>query len=224
MSSKEKQMTEAESLALIAKMISKAKDACHDTGISAMMWGGLIAFCSLERLAEIQFQYRLPFDIFILTIFAVIPQVMINRKERKEKKVKSYDDVFQGNLWMAFGICIFLLIFILNVLFRAWEPWVQDYLQAGGKPVGFMLQEYTAALFLLLYGMPTFVTGMNMNFKPMIWGGILCWVCCLLTLFTPLKADLILTALSAIFAWFIPGIIMEKDFRKAKIGLTQIHV
>ena len=38
------------------------------------------------------------------------------------------------------------------------------------------------------------------------------------------KIDLLLTALAAIFAWLIPGIIMQLDFRKAKNELGRNHV
>jgi hypothetical protein len=36
--------------------------------------------------------------------------------------------------------------------------------------------------------------------------------------------SLILTAISALFAWFIPGLILEKDYRKAKKELGASHV
>ncbi|MBK7348122.1 MAG: hypothetical protein IPI98_14760 [Chitinophagaceae bacterium] len=71
-------------------------------------------------------------------------------------------------------------------------------------------------LFLILYGLPTFVTGAACRFKPMLWGGIICWVCAIITAYTPVKIDLLLTAFSAIVAWFIPGLIMEKVYRLAK--------
>lgn len=220
----EKQLTEKESLDLIATMINKAKNYCHDTGISAMMWGSLIALCSLVKLSEIQFGYRLPFDIYLLTIVAVIPQILINRKEKKERLVKSYDDVFMDNLWLAFGICTFLLIFIVNSVFAVWQPVAKEYGTLSGHPSPFQFYEFISPLFLILYGLPTFVTGITMKFKPMLWGGIFCWICCIITIYTTIKIDLILTALSAVFAWLIPGIIMERDYRKAKRGLAQAHV
>lgn len=220
----EKQLTEKESLDLIATMINKAKDYCHDTGISAMMWGALIAVCSLVKLSEIQFGYRLPFDIYLLTIVAVIPQILISRKEKKERIVKSYDDVFMDNLWLAFGICIFLLIFIVNSVFHVWEPVAKEYRTLSGHPSAFQFYEFISPLFLILYGLPTFVTGITMKFKPMFWGGIFCWICCIIAIYTTIKIDLILTALSAVFAWLIPGIIMERDYKKAKRGLAQAHV
>ena len=45
----EKKLTEQESLHLITMMINKAKESYHDTGIGAIMWGAVIALCSLVR-------------------------------------------------------------------------------------------------------------------------------------------------------------------------------
>lgn len=224
MTQPEKKLTEKESLDLIAMMINKAKDSYHDTGIGAMMWGSIIAVCSLVKLSEIHFKYELPFDIYWLTVLAIVPQIFITLKEKKERKVKSYDDIYMDYLWLGFGISIFLLIFITNVVFSVWEPVAVEYSQLAGHRSTFMFSEFIAPLFLLMYGIPTFVTGAACKFKPMLWGGLLCWACCLITLYTTIKIDLALTAFSAIFAWLIPGIIMERQYRKAKKGLAAAHV
>lgn len=220
MTQPEKQLTEKESLDLIAQMIRKAKDSCHDTGIAAIMWGAVIAVCALVKLSEIHFGYRLPFDIYLLTFIAVIPQIYLSIKEKKERKVKTYDDAFMDYLWLGFGITIFLMILITNFLFHE----LDGYKSADGHSAVNMMSEYISPLFLLLYGMPTFVTGFSMKFKPMMIGGIICWVCCIVSIFTTVKIDLLLTAFSALSAWFIPGIIMESDYRKAKRGLAAANV
>ncbi len=220
MTQPEKQLTEKESLALITQMINKAKDTCHDTGVASIMWGALIAICALIKLSELHFDYRLPFDIYLLTIVAVIPQIFISIKEKRKRKVKTYDDTFMDTLWLGFGITIFLMIFITNVLFNVME----GYKNPDGHLAVITMYEFISPLFLLLYGMPTFVTGVSMKFKPMILGGILCWVCCIITIYSTVKIDLLLTAFSAVFAWLIPGIIMEKDYRKAKKGLAEANV
>jgi hypothetical protein len=220
MTQPEKQLTEEESFNLITRMINKAKDACHDTGMAAIMWGAVIAVCALVKFSELHFDYRLPFDIYLLTIIAVIPQIFISIRSKKERKVKTYDDVFMDTLWLGFGIMIFLMIFITNSLFNAME----GYKNPEGHSVVFKLYEFISPLFLILYGMPTFVTGVSVKFKPMILGGILCWICCIITIYTTVKIDLLLTAFSAVFAWLIPGIIMEKDYRKAKKELAATNV
>jgi hypothetical protein len=205
-------------------MINKAKDAYHDTGMGAIMWGAVIAFCSLVRLAEIQFGFRLPFDIYLLTVVAVIPQIYISIKEKKARKVKAYDDAFLDYLWFGFGISIFLLILIVNIIARDLLPVTEEYNVLKQIPSSFRLYEYIAPLFLMLYGLPTFVTGAAFKFRPMFWGGIFCWTCCAATLFTPIRVDLLLTAASAVFAWLIPGIIMEREYRRYKKQSGPMHV
>ena len=209
----DKNLSGKESLELITQMINKAKNSYHDTGIGAMMWGAVITICSLVRLSEIHFGYRLPFDIYLLTLAAIIPQIIISIKEKRERKVKSYDDAFMDYLWLGFGISIFLLIHICNIIFNEWGVWADAKTTLTGNKGVFSFYEFVAPLFLMLYGMPTFVTGAACKFKPMLWGGLLCWACSIVTVYTSIKLDLLLTALSALFAWFIPGLLMEKEYR-----------
>lgn len=220
----DKKLTERESLELIATMINQAKDSYHDTGVTSIMWGAIISICALEKLAELQFGFKSPVDIYWLTILAIIPQVFIWVREKKERRVKTYDDIYMDYIWLGFGISIFLLIFIVNVIFSVAEPVSLEYARLTGHPSPFIFREFIAPLFLLIYGIPTFVTGAACKFKPMLWGGLLCWACCIITLFTPLKIDLLLTAFSAIVAWLVPGIIMEKDYKRAKRELAETNV
>jgi hypothetical protein len=215
----EKKLSEQESFELITKMINKAKNSYHDTGVGAMMWGAVITICSLVRLSEIHFNYRLPFDIYLLTLAAIIPQIYLSIKESRERKVRSYDDPYMNYIWLGFGICIFLLIHICNNIFNDWGAWTDKYNEASPN-----FYEYVAPLFLMLYGLPTFITGAACKFKPMLWGGLFCWLCCIITVYTSVKIDLLLTALSAFMAWFIPGILMEKEYRIYKKEQAQQYV
>lgn len=219
----EKPLSERESLALIATMINKARDVYYDTGISGILWGTVIAVCCLLKLSEIHYGYRLPFDVNLLTLIAVIPQIFIIIRERRAQRVKGYDDRFIGYLWLSFGVCIFLVVLTINMVFRSWAPVAAEYRSLTGHAPAFAFSEFIQPLFLILYGLPTFITGATCKFKPMMWGGIFCWVCAVLALFTPVKADLLLTALAAIVAWLIPGIIAERAYRKAK-RMELLHV
>lgn len=220
----EKTLSEQDSLRLITMMINKAKESYHDTGIGAIMWGAVIAVCSLVRLSEVQFDYRLPFDIYLLTLVAIVPQIFISIKEKRERKVKSYDDAYLDYIWLGFGITIFLLIHISNNIFGEWGSWSNEYRSITGQEAPVRFSEFVSPLFLMLYGLPTFITGAACKFKPMLWGGIFCWVCCIITVYTTIKIDLLLTALSAITAWFIPGILMEVEYRKFKKEQALLNV
>lgn len=219
-----KPLSEKESLELITQMINKARNAYYDTGVGAIMWGAVVAVCALVKLAELQFHFKLPFDIYLLTLVAIIPQIFITIKEKKERRVKSYDDAFMDYLWLGFGISIFLMILIVNAIANSLQPVQQEYNTLTGHRSSFYLSEYISPLFLILYGLPTFITGAACKFRPMLWGGLFCWACCVITVFTSVKIDLLLTALAAISAWFIPGLILEQNYRKAKRELKLVDV
>lgn len=227
MEAQEKELSERESLDLIATMISKARNSYHETGVGAIMWGVIIAFCSLVRLSEIQFGYQLPFDIYLLTIIAVVPSIIMTAQQKKRQRVKPYDEPYLDYLWLGFGICIFLLILIVNSIYGHLNPMVNDYRElTKGRidSVDFQFSEFVAPFFLLLYGLPTFVTGAAFKFKPMLWGGIFCWVSSVATIYTPIRIDLLLTASSAIMAWLIPGVMMEQEYRKYKKEQAKLDV
>lgn len=211
-----KPLSEKESLSLIATMINTAKDSYHDTGVGAMMWGIVVAVCSLVRLAEFHFGFRLPFDIFLLTFVAIIPQIFLTIKEKKEKKVKTYDDRYMDYIWLGFGIGLFLLVHVINLLGADVIKVAAEYKEVTGKKLPFSLYDYVAPFLLILYGLPTFITGAACRFRMMMWGGIFCWTCSVITVYTPVKIDLLLMAASAILAWFVPGLFMEMEYREYK--------
>lgn len=216
MQDQETPLSERDSLALITTMINKARNVYHDTGVSGILWGSVIAVCSLVKLSEIHFGYVLPFDIYLLSFIAVIPQIWIAIRERKTQRVRNYDDRFLNYLWISFGICIFLLITIINVVFSVWQPVSAEYRELTGHRAAFQFSEFVTSFFLLLYGLPTFITGATCKFRPMLYGGIICWIFAVVSLFTSIKIDLLLTATAAIVAWLIPGIIAESTYRKVK--------
>lgn len=190
----EKQLSEKESLQLIADMINKAKNSYVDSGIGPLFWGVLVTFCSLVTFAEIQFNFDIHFDIWLLTIIAFIPQVYFSFRGSKSRQLKTYDDEALNYVWATFAIIMFLLV---HYNFRI-NP------------------SNSIPLFLLTYGVPTFITGGLKRFMPMIAGGIVCWICCIISVYTKVKTGMLLTALSATCAWVLPGIILRRKYLKLK--------
>lgn len=214
MAAEEKVLTEKESLELISQMINKAKKSYHDSGIGPILWGSVIALCSLVTFFQIRFDFRLPFDIWFLTLIAIVPQIFIVSREKKKNKVRSYDDTTMDYVWTCFGISIFILIFINANIVSHLNPVFQTYIEVKGSRPEFNYSSFSTSFFLLLYGFPTIITGGCMKMKPMLYGGIICWVAAVVSVYTQIEWDMLLTALAAISAWLIPGILMWKRNKK----------
>jgi hypothetical protein len=210
----EKTLSEKESLDLITSMINKAKNSYHDKGIGPIVWGCIITICSLVSFFQLQYHFELPVDIWWLTLIALVPQIYFSIRDKKKRTTKSYNDDAMDYVWVCFGIAIFLLVNINNNLVSVLNTVFTDYRRLGGTALDFNYFNYSSAMMLLLYGLPTIITGGIMKFKPMLFGGILCWICCAVSVYTDLKVDMLLTALSAIFAWLVPGIILWNRYKK----------
>jgi len=207
-------MTEQESLRLIGEMINKAKNSYHDSGLGPILWGSTITLCSIVTWLRIHYDFDLPFDIWMLTLVAIVPQILIVRKEKKQRKARRYDESMMDYVWTCFGISIFLLIFINTNLILKLNPVFEKYIEVTGSRPEFDYGSFMTSFFLLLYGIPTIITGGCQKLKPMLWGGIVCWVCCVVSVFTKIETDMLLTALSAVCAWLVPGIILRNRYKK----------
>jgi hypothetical protein len=190
----QEELSHQKSLELIEEMIYKAKNSYHESGTSALLWGGIIMFCSAVSFGNIYWQKSWLGQVWILTILAVIPQIIISIRASKAQKFKSHTDDAMSGIWISFGIAIFLASYYTNVV----------------------KVEGAASLFLILYGMPTFATGYTHRFVPMIIGGIVCWVCAVISFYTTRQIDLGLFFIAAFFAWFLPGLILRYDYLKQK--------
>lgn len=190
----EDDLSHKESLALIEEMIYKAKNSYHESGVSALLWGSIIMLCSVVSFANTWLKLPWLNQVWLLTILAVVPQVIISIRESKVQKFKSHTDDAMSGIWISFGIAIFLTSYYVNVL----------------------RTEGSASLFLILYGIPTFATGYAERFTPMIVGGIVCWVSAVVSFYTALRIDLLLFFVSAFFAWFLPGLILRTTYLREK--------
>lgn len=190
----EKKLTSQESLELITKMINKTRRDYLDSGLSALLWGSVITFCSLVAFANDFLKWPALDFVWLLTIVAVVPQVVIAIREAKNRKHRAYDDDIMGGIWISFAIAIFLLSYFVNV-YNVSEP---------------------VPLFLTLYGIPTFATGYARRFKPMLIGGVACWILAIISHYTPSPYCMLCMTAAAQLAWFIPGLIIRKCYLKAK--------
>ena len=190
----DKQLTEKESLELIATMIRKAKSSYIDSGVGPLFWGILITFCSLVSYGERVLKIDIGFDIWMLSLLALIPQAYFSWRSRMVKNFASHDEIMMNYVWGTFALCIFMTTFYVN---------------KSNAP-------NSLSLHMMIFGIPGFITGGVRKFRPMLIGGIICWICSIVSYYTSVQNDLLLMALAATSAWLIPGIILRRRYLKLK--------
>lgn len=195
----EKQLSEQESLRIISEMIQLVKKDFYDTGVSALLWGVVVSFCGLFSYLGIIFDWQFNyFFVWNLTFIALLPQIAIAIRERKQRKAKENIDTV-SIIWIVFASIMFGLVLYTSVL----------------KTV-----PSSSSLYLLVYTIPTITTGFVRKFRAMIIGGFICYACFIISCFTDYKIDMLLQSIAAISAWLIPGLILRQRYIKS----TKKHV
>src|SRR5450759_2704235 len=110
-----------ESLKLITEMIQKAKHSFHENGTSAILWGSVIGIAGLVNFAELYWNYNIGFDIWLIVLAAIIPQVFISVRKSKQKQVVTHIEGVMDTIWIVYGISIFALMSVSYTHLRAHE-------------------------------------------------------------------------------------------------------
>lgn len=190
----DKILSEQESLQLITDMIQKVKNSYHDKGVGPLLWGTVVAIASFVSYLQLQYNFTLPFDIWLIVLGAIIPQIILVNQDRKTQKIKRHEDEALNAVWMVYAITIFGLSFY----------------QSFASSTSFY------SMYILIYGFPTLVTGLVKKYWPMIIGAVISYALFMVSCFTETKYDFLLGAIAAIVCWFIPGIILRSEYLKQK--------
>jgi hypothetical protein len=198
MENPESNFTPQESLQLIESMINRAKDKYAEDGSMYLMWGWLVFICSLAQFLLLHvFQYAYHYIVWLATIPFFIFQLFYVSKKQKQQKVVTYTDHIVGYVWITFAIVIILLGFIVGLLTTG--------------------EYYTHIIHILLaiYGIPVFLTGVIVRFKPLTIGGIACWILCIISCFiTVYDYQFLLIPVAMLAAWVIPGYLLRAKYKQ----------
>jgi FtsH-binding integral membrane protein len=192
----EKQFSPEQSLQVIQSMIEKAKNQFSENGHLYLLWGWLVFVCSIAQFILLKIvQYEKHYYVWMACWVAVIYQFFYLRKQHRKQKLRTYADKMIGFIWLSF----FILLMLVGIT-----------LGTAGEESYYKL---ISPIFLALYGVPTFLSGTILNFRPLIIGGIGCWILSALGHFIGYDYQLLLLAAAMIIAWIIPGYILRSKYQ-----------
>jgi len=198
MENHEKTLTEQESLLLIGQMIQQARESVQENGFIFLLWGWLVLAASLTNYVLLYaFGYEhhyLPWPV-LMTLGGLVSMIYARRQSKNESGVKTHLGTFMKYLWIAFGVSLaFVLLYMSKIGIEAGYP-----------------------LILLIYGIGTFVTGGALNFRPLVIGGICCWILAVLATFFDFQVQLLLLSLAIVVSYIIPGHLLKSRAAHEKI-------
>jgi hypothetical protein len=193
----EPELSPEKSLAVIQTMINTARNKFSENGHLYLLWGWVVFACSISQFVLMTYvKYEYHYMVWLATWLAFIYQAIYLYRTKRKEKVRTYADSLIGFVWIAFVVMMFLFGFLF------------------GREMGDNYYRMMSPGFLALYGMPTFLCGIILKFRPLITGGICCWVLSIISAYIPYDYQLLLLAAAMIVAWIIPGYIFRAKYKK----------
>lgn len=191
------ELSQQQSIAIIESMISKAKNQFSENGFIYLLWGWVILICSLGQFILLHFIHaERHYLVWMLTWPTVVVQMIYLYKTRRVRQVRTYTEDIIGYVWMTFVI----LMFLIGVL--------------TGRTNNNANFGLINVIFLALYGMPTFLSGIILRFRPLVIGGIGCWILAVAASFVVYEYRILILGVAVIIAWIIPGYMLRARYKK----------
>ena len=188
---------EEDSLAVISEMISVAKRSFMRVSYYFLLWGWLLLAAGL-----LEYVLRNVLDMRhiawigwpLVGILGGIFAALRGRKESTTVGAITYMDRVFMYLWGGFVVTLVLVI--VTNLMRHSNP---------GPAI------------IILTGLPTFVSGGVMRFRPLIVGGLLFWLLGLLAYIAPGEYSSLLFCAAIAAGYLVPGYLLQKAERDGRI-------
>lgn len=193
---KNETLTPEESFDIITKAISNFRVNYRENSKSFLLWGWIMSLASFSHFALIKilisqeaYDHMLLFSIGIWAIYVLIGFIIeyfSYRKLSKDKKVFNHLDRYLNYLWKVTGFSIPILIFLAVRLDIPPPP-----------------------IFLLIMGIATTITGLFINFRPVILGGVAFFLFAIASSFFTNEYTLLITGTAVICCYLVPGYMLK---------------
>ena len=181
-------LTARESLDLIAAMIQEAKGNMQRNNFFFLLWGWVVMGANLGIYILDKLDYTHPYAIWMITIPVWIYTLYRAFKDKRTQRTITHFDRISGWLWLSFGITIFTLVFF-------------------GYKINFQLNP----VILSISAIPTIVSGVILNFRPLILGGLAFWISGVICFLVPMEIQPLIGAVAICCGYLIPGYLLKSQ-------------
>jgi len=187
MEKEEKMMSGEESLRIITEMINKTKINIRQGSFHLLFWGWLIFACSISEYLLFKLtDFAHPYYTWFFVIPGVFVSMIYGFVTGRKAVVHTYAERIYMWIWMAFFFAT-VVLFIVH-----------------SNSMGTI-----ASYILLLAGIPTFVSGTVIKFRPLIIGGVSFWILALIIHFAGPSIAPLGVPVAMLTGYLIPGYMLK---------------
>lgn len=181
------ELTAEESLKIISDMIQKTKSSFEYNGFHFLLWGwvtviGYLGSFILEKFDLVD----APYLIWLITIPAFIISFFYGKRTDERRKATNYTGYIFMWLWIAVSFSLIIII-------------------AFGAKINFMI----TPMILTMVAIPTFISGVLIKFKPLIFGGSGFWIFAALAFTFPFEYQSVFGGIAVVLGYLLPGYMLK---------------
>jgi hypothetical protein len=187
METEEKMMTGEESIRIITDMINKTKVNIRQGSFHLLFWGWLILACSLSEYLLYKFtDFANPWYVWLFVIPGVLVSMIYGYIKGRKALVYTYGDKLYVWTWMAFFFASVVLFIIVSDDMGSVGPYI-----------------------ITMAGIPTFISGVIIKFRPLIVGAVTFWVFAVVAHFAGPGIAPLAVPFAMLTGYLIPGYILK---------------
>lgn len=188
METKTDNLNPQQSLELITNMIRQTQGNASGSSFYFLLWGWVITLCNFGMYFMLRFtQFEYPYLVWTLAIPAWIITMFYGNKQDESRGSTTHLDKITMWLWIGLGITI-----MPSWIFGAQINWLVN------------------AAILMPVGLATFVSGVIIRFKPLLFGGITFWIAGTLCYIVSPVDQYLVGGIAMIFGYLVPGYMLKK--------------
>lgn len=190
MENEEKMMTGEESLRIITEMINKTKTNVQQGSFHLIFWGWLIFFCGISEYLLLKLAgFYSSWYVWFLAIPGVFVSLIYGFLKNRKGHAHTYADIIYMWTWMGFLVVAIILMLFLNIAKR---------------------YDLIPAFILLAAGMPTFISGFIIRFRPLIFGGVSMWIISIIAFFAGEPISSFAVPVAMLTGYIFPGYMIRR--------------
>ena len=188
MENEEKLMTGEDSLRVITEMINKTRVSVAQASFHLLLWGWLIFACSLSEFVLWKYAgWANSWYVWFAVIAGVFVSLAYGFVKGKRERIFTYGTKIYIWTWIAF----FLASVVFFIVFPVKTGNVGKYM-------------------LLIAAIPLLISGVILNFWPMMWGAVAFWVLAILAHFGGETVSGLAMPAAMVIGYLVPGYLLRK--------------
>jgi len=169
-------------------MINKTKTNIRQSSFHLLFWGWLIFFCSLSEYLLFKFtDFASPWFVWYFTIPGAVVSLVYGFVKGRKEGSWTYATMIYVWTWIGFMFASIILFVIV------WNR-----------------METVSPLILTMAGLPTFVSGFIIKFRPLIIGAVTFWLLALVAHFGGPEIASLAMPVAMLTGYLIPGYMLKR--------------